>query len=85
MGVSWLTEIISFWVDGEFENWIFSDILNILTGPFVSVIIVYRPKVWKLLISRFRTSCLATPTAADPPSCTNFVETNFCTPLSNDP
>lgn len=48
-GVSWITEVISFAVAGSALLWIFTDILNILTGVFVFVIFVMKPKIWQLL------------------------------------
>lgn len=53
MGVSWLTEIISYAVGGDAYNWFFTDIINILTGVYVFVIFVCKPKVWKLLKLKF--------------------------------
>ena len=49
MGLSWLTELISFAVGGDAYNWFFTDIVNILTGVYVFIIFVCKPKVWKLL------------------------------------
>ena len=61
MGVSWFTEVISVLTHNEFSHWIFSDIINILTGVFVFIIFVCKPKVWNLL--KVRVSIfLATPT-----------------------
>lgn len=53
MGVSWMTEIISYIVGGDAYNWFFTDIINILTGVYVFVIFVCKPKVWKLLKTKF--------------------------------
>ena len=49
MGVSWMMEIISFWVGEIAYLWIPTDILNISTGVFVFIIFVCKPHVWKLL------------------------------------
>ena len=50
MGVSWTMEVVSFLVEGKNSYiWIPTDILNILTGVYVFVIFVCKPKVWKLL------------------------------------
>lgn len=54
MGVSWMTEIISYAVGGDAYNWIFTDILNILTGVFIFFIFVCKPNVWKLLKLKIR-------------------------------
>lgn len=53
MGVSWMTEIISYAVGGDAYNWMFTDILNILTGVFIFFIFVCKPNVWKLLKLKF--------------------------------
>ena len=49
MGISWLTEIISFAVGGDASHWFFTDILNVLTGVFIFLIFVCKPNVWKRL------------------------------------
>ena len=61
MGVSWMTEAISFLIHGDFTHWVFVDVVNILTGLFVFIIFVCKPKVWKLLKLRVSTF-FATPT-----------------------
>ncbi len=48
-----MTEIISYVVGGDAYNWFFTDIINILTGVYVFVIFVCKPKVWKLLKIKF--------------------------------
>ena len=52
MGVSWVMEIVSFWVGGSAYIWIPTDILNILTGVFVFVIFVCKRRIWKSLKNR---------------------------------
>ena len=52
MGVSWVMEIVSFWVGGSAYIWIPTDILNILTGVFVFVILVCKRRIWKSLKNR---------------------------------
>lgn len=56
MGVSWMTEIISYAVGGKAYDWFFTDILNILTGVFIFFIFVCKPNVWKLL--KLKCPCL---------------------------
>lgn len=57
MGVPWIMEFISFITKGNGNDnsisiWIFTDVLNILTGLFIFIIFICKPKVWKLLKSR---------------------------------
>ena len=52
MGVSWMNELISFVAKGPSSVWIFTDVLNILTGVYVFIIFVCKPKVLKLLKKR---------------------------------
>ena len=49
MGVSWVMEIVSFWVGGSAYTWIPTDILNILTGVLVFIILICKPRVLNLL------------------------------------
>ena len=56
MGVSWVMEIISFWVGGSAYIWIPSDVVNILSGFFVFIILVCKPHIWHLL--KIKIPCL---------------------------
>lgn len=53
MGVSWMTEVISFTVGGSEYRWIMTDIVNIFMGVFIFFIFICKPKVWNLLTKRF--------------------------------
>lgn len=53
MGISWMTEVISFAVGGSAYLWIPTDILNILTAVFVFFIFVCKPNVWSLLMKKY--------------------------------
>lgn len=53
MGMSWMTEVISFAVGGSPYLWIPTDILNILTGVFIFVIFVCNANVWSLLKRKY--------------------------------
>lgn len=53
MGVSWMTEVISFAAGGVAYIWLLTDMFNILTGVFIFVIFVCKPNVWKLLKMKF--------------------------------
>lgn len=53
MGISWLMDIISFFVGGDAESWIATDIFNILTGVIVFIMFVCKPTVWSRLKNRF--------------------------------
>ena len=66
MGVSWLNEAISFWVGGSAFIWILPDVLNICTGIFIFIVFILKPKVFKLLKTKY--PCLS---RLDPfcPSC----------------
>ena len=86
MGVSWMTEIISFLVGGSAYIWIPTDILNILTGIVVFFIFVCRPNVWSLLKRRFSIlknidflcpACMKNEQKEDDDSPYDFQETNI--------
>ena len=53
MGVSWITEMITFALNVPFEVTVVPDILNILTGVYVFIIFVWKPSVWNLLKKKF--------------------------------
>ena len=56
MGVSWVTEIITFAISPNktsFEAIVVTDIFNILTGFYVFIIFVCKPSVWKMLTKKF--------------------------------
>ena len=53
MGVSWLMEVISFWVGRSAYIWIPTDIINICTGIVVFVLFVMKPNVWKMLKTKY--------------------------------
>jgi len=56
MGVSWVTEIITFAISPNktsFEAIVVTDIFNILTGFYVFIIFVCKPSVWKMLKKKF--------------------------------
>ena len=53
MGVSWVTEMITFALNVPFEITVVPDILNILTGVYVFIIFVWKPSVWNLLKKKF--------------------------------
>ena len=55
MGVSWISEIVTFAVQAPFEYTVVTDILNILTGLYVFIIFVCTPTVWNLLKKKFST------------------------------
>ena len=56
MGVSWLMEIISFWVGGSAYIWIPTDVINISTGILIFIVFILKPKVLKLL--KIKCPCL---------------------------
>lgn len=50
MGITWLMEVISFWVGGSAYIWIIPDIINICSGIFIFVMFVLlKPNVFRLL------------------------------------
>lgn len=53
MGMSWMTEVVSFAVGGSPYFWIPTDILNILTGVFIFVIFVCNANVWSNLKNKY--------------------------------
>ena len=53
MGVTWISEIITWAVDAPIYYSIPTDVLNILTGVFIFVIFVCKKKVLRLLKKRF--------------------------------
>jgi hypothetical protein len=53
MGVTWITEIITWAVNAPIYYSIPTDILNILTGVFIFVIFVCKKKVLRLLQKKF--------------------------------
>ena len=55
MGVAWVTEAFSYLINGNFIHWIFIDVVNILTGVFIFIIFVCKPKVFILLKLRIST------------------------------
>lgn len=53
MGVTWITEIITWSIEGSAYYAIPTDILNILTGVFIFIIFVCKKKVRRLLVKKW--------------------------------
>jgi hypothetical protein len=50
MGITWLLEVLGFWVGGNAYIWIVPDIINICSGIFIFVMfVVLKPNVFRLL------------------------------------
>uniref|UniRef100_A0A7G3B7S4 Uncharacterized protein n=1 Tax=Lutzomyia longipalpis TaxID=7200 RepID=A0A7G3B7S4_LUTLO len=54
MGVTWTMEVISWLIDPK--SWIFyiTDVCNCLQGFFIFMLFVWKPKIKKLIIKRYR-------------------------------
>lgn len=53
MGVSWMMEAISFWAGGSAYIWIPTDVLNVCSGIFIFIMFILKPKVFKLLKTKY--------------------------------
>lgn len=80
MGVTWILEVIGFAVGGDSSRWFASDILNILTGVFIFIIFICKPKVWKLMQTNYpflkRLCCSARDTNGKRSSATSNTKTS---------
>ncbi|CAG0903909.1 unnamed protein product [Darwinula stevensoni] len=52
MGLSWITEVISFLVKGPEEYWIFTDAINCFQGLFIFVIVICKKDTLEILRRR---------------------------------